>query len=67
MLRGKDDLDNVLTRNGAFRDAKRRAGIPNSIQHKKPVDVYDGATEHRRVYEFEVKRKGDDKEGDYFE
>src|SRR5690554_6465274 len=40
--KGTDEIDKVLTKNGAFRDAKRRAGIPNSTQHKKPVDVYDG-------------------------
>ncbi|WP_307476594.1 HNH/endonuclease VII fold putative polymorphic toxin [Cytobacillus purgationiresistens] len=50
-------MDKVLTKNGAFRDAKRRAGIPNSTQHKKPVDVYDGTTENRRVYEFDVDGK----------
>jgi RHS repeat-associated protein len=52
--KGTDKIDKVLTKNGAFRDAKRRAGIPNSTQHKKPVDVFDGTTENRRVYEFEV-------------
>ena len=52
-----NEVDKVLTRNGAFRDAKRRAGIPNSTQPKKPVDVYDGTTENRRVYEFEVDGK----------
>ncbi|MEK3933813.1 T7SS effector LXG polymorphic toxin [Sporosarcina sp. FSL W7-1349] len=51
------DNDKILTKNGAFRDAKRNAGIPNSTQHKKPVDVYDGSTENRRVYEFEVDGK----------
>nr|WP_211171224.1 HNH/endonuclease VII fold putative polymorphic toxin [Bacillus sp. DNRA2] len=51
------EIDKVLTKNGAFRDAKRRAGIPNSTQHKKPVDVYDGTTENRRVYEFDVDGK----------
>ncbi|KAF0816278.1 Rhs-family protein [Bacillus sp. ZZV12-4809] len=55
--KGTDEIDRVLTKNGGFRDAKRRAGIPNSIQHKKPVDVYDGTTENRRVYEFEVDGK----------
>ncbi|WP_270573822.1 T7SS effector LXG polymorphic toxin [Bacillus glycinifermentans] len=55
--KGTNEIDKVLTKNGAFRDAKRRAGIPNSIQHKKPVDVYDGTTENRRVYEFEVDGK----------
>lgn len=55
--KGTDKIDKVLTKNGAFRDAKRRAGIPNSTQHKKPVDVYDGTTENRRVYEFEVDGK----------
>ncbi|MFC4323292.1 HNH/endonuclease VII fold putative polymorphic toxin [Litchfieldia salsa] len=55
--KGTDEIDKVLTKNGAFRDAKRRAGIPNSTQHKKPVDVYDGTTENRRVYEFEVDGK----------
>ncbi|UII58594.1 hypothetical protein LS684_23700 (plasmid) [Cytobacillus spongiae] len=53
-LKGTDEIDKVLTKNGAFRDAKRRAGIPNSTQHKKPVNVYDGTTENRRVYEFEI-------------
>jgi hypothetical protein len=51
------EFDKLLTKNGAFRDAKRRAGIPNSAQHKKPIDVYDGTSEHRRVYEFEVDGK----------
>ncbi|MFT0800832.1 T7SS effector LXG polymorphic toxin [Bacillus swezeyi] len=55
--KGTNEIDKVLTKNGAFRDAKRRVGIPNSIQHKKPVDVYDGTTENRRVYEFEVNGK----------
>ncbi|WP_071461028.1 HNH/endonuclease VII fold putative polymorphic toxin [Bacillus massilinigeriensis] len=55
--KGTDEIDKVLTKNGAFRDAKRRAGIPNSTQQKKPVDVYDGTTENRRVYEFEVDGK----------
>lgn len=53
----KNKNDKVLTKNGAFRDAKRRAGIPNSSQHKKPVDVFDGTSENRRVYEFEVDGK----------
>ncbi|MFY0521529.1 HNH/endonuclease VII fold putative polymorphic toxin [Lysinibacillus sp. UGB7] len=51
------DTDKVLTKNGAFRDAKRSTGIPNSSQHKKPVDVYDGTSENMRVYEFEVDGK----------
>ncbi|MBC2579062.1 hypothetical protein HGI79_01815 [Clostridium sp. DJ247] len=41
-----------MSRNAAFRAAKRKAGIPNSIQGKKPVTVYD--TENRIVHEFEV-------------
>ncbi|AZK48806.1 hypothetical protein EIM92_00495 [Paenibacillus lentus] len=52
-----EDVNKVLTHNGAFRDAKRRAGIPNSIQHKKPVYVHDGTSENRKVYEFEVDGK----------
>ncbi|MGE6376181.1 HNH/endonuclease VII fold putative polymorphic toxin [Peribacillus muralis] len=44
----------VLTHKGAFRDAKRKAGIPNSIQHKKQVFVRDKASENRFVYEFDV-------------
>ncbi|WP_405096939.1 HNH/endonuclease VII fold putative polymorphic toxin [Oceanobacillus sp. FSL H7-0719] len=55
--KGTGEIDKVLTKNGAFRDVKSRAGIPNSTQHKKPVDVYDGTTENRRVYEFEVDGK----------
>ncbi|MDQ0221026.1 HNH/endonuclease VII fold putative polymorphic toxin [Peribacillus cavernae] len=55
--KGTVDIDKVLTKNGAFRDAKRRAGIPNSTQHKNHVDVYDGTNENRRVYEFEVDGK----------
>ncbi|WP_249725700.1 HNH/endonuclease VII fold putative polymorphic toxin, partial [Paenibacillus dendritiformis] len=54
---GTGDVDKILTRNGAFRDAKRRAGIPNSAQHKKPVYVHDGTSENRWVYEFEVDGK----------
>ncbi|TPG71558.1 hypothetical protein EEL31_12985 [Brevibacillus laterosporus] len=54
---GTDEADKILTHNGAFRDAKRRAGIPNSAQHKKPVHVHDGTSENRWVYEFEVDGK----------
>jgi len=49
--------DKFLTKNGAFRDAKRKAGIPNSSQHKKPVYIYDATSENRWVYEFEVNGK----------
>ena len=44
-----------VSRNAAYRDAKRKAGIPNSVQGKKPVKVYD--TENRIVQEFNVNGK----------
>ncbi|MEK0224143.1 hypothetical protein [Bacillus proteolyticus] len=31
----------VLSRNGAYRKAKRDAGIPNSNPYQRPVRVYD--------------------------
>ncbi|WP_335872620.1 HNH/endonuclease VII fold putative polymorphic toxin [Bacillus sp. 2205SS5-2] len=52
--KGTGKSDEILTRNGAFRDAKRNAGIPNSLQHKKTVHVYDSTSENRWVYEFDV-------------
>ncbi|MGN4715259.1 WXG100 family type VII secretion target [Bacillus cereus group sp. MYBK226-2] len=44
--------DKVLSRNGAYRKAKRDAGIPNSTPHQKPVHVYDGTSENRWVEEY---------------
>ncbi|MHC1723762.1 MAG: polymorphic toxin-type HINT domain-containing protein [Aminipila sp.] len=41
-----------ISRNAAYRAAKRDAGIPNSVQGSKPVKVYD--TENRIVQEFDV-------------
>jgi RHS repeat-associated protein len=41
-----------LSRNAAFRAAKRSAGIPNSAQYSKPIQVYD--SENRWVYQFNV-------------
>ena len=51
----KDHLerqDKLLTNNGAYRKARRAAGIPNSTPRKKPVQVFDGTTEHRWVEEY---------------
>ncbi|MDE6016769.1 MAG: HINT domain-containing protein, partial [Acetatifactor sp.] len=45
------------TRRQAFRKAKEAAGIPKSAQHKRHKFVYDGTTENRIVYEFEVNRQ----------
>ncbi|WP_430476847.1 WXG100 family type VII secretion target [Bacillus cereus] len=44
--------DKLLTSNGAYRKAKRAAGIPNSTPRKNPVQVFDGTTEHRWVEEY---------------
>ncbi|UZQ51681.1 HNH/endonuclease VII fold putative polymorphic toxin [Clostridium kluyveri] len=43
-----------VSRNAAFKQAKRDAGIPNSTQGKKPVQIYDNTSENRIVHEFEV-------------
>ena len=42
------------TRRQAFRQAKETAGIPKSAQYKTHKFVYDGSSENRIVYEFEV-------------
>ena len=42
------------TRRQAFRQAKEAAGIPKSAQYKTHKFVYDGSSENRIVYEFEV-------------
>lgn len=58
-IKGTGEASETLTRRGAFRKAKRDAGIPNVSQHKKPVHVYDGTSENRWVYEFgEYTEKG---------
>jgi len=51
----KDHLerqDKLLTSNGAYRKARREAGIPNSTPRQKPTPVYDGTSEHRLVEEY---------------
>ncbi|SDY77010.1 HNH/Endo VII superfamily nuclease toxins [Bacillus sp. 166amftsu] len=51
----KDHLERqgkLLTNNGAYRKARRTAGIPNSTPRKNPVQVFDGTTEHRWVEEY---------------
>ena len=45
------------TRRQSFRQAKEAAGIPKSAQYKHHEFVYDGSTENRIVYEFEVNGK----------
>jgi len=42
------------TRRQAFRQAKEAAGIPKSAQYKIHKFVYDGSSENRIVYEFDV-------------
>ena len=42
------------TRRQAFREAKEAAGIPKSAEYKTHKFVYDGTSENRIVYEFEV-------------
>ncbi|PEM49097.1 WXG100 family type VII secretion target [Bacillus wiedmannii] len=44
--------DKLLTRNGAYRKARRDAGIPNSTPHQKPIHVFDGTSENRLVEEY---------------
>ncbi|MEG2868251.1 MAG: polymorphic toxin-type HINT domain-containing protein, partial [Terrisporobacter sp.] len=41
----------------SFRDAKKAAGIPKSIQYKTHKYVYDSSSENRTVYEFFVDGK----------
>lgn len=43
-----------LNRRAQFRAAKRAAGIPTSAQHTTHKYVYDGTSENRTVYEFDV-------------
>ncbi len=43
-----------FSRNKSFRDAKRAAKIPTSNQYITHKFVYDGSTENRTVYEFNV-------------
>ena len=42
------------SRKQAFRQAKEAAGIPESAQYKTHKFVYDGTSENRIVYEFEI-------------
>lgn len=42
------------SRKQAFRQAKEATGIPKSAQYKTHKFVYDGTSENRIVYEFEV-------------
>ena len=42
------------SRRQAFRQAKEATGIPKSAQYKTHKFVYDGISENRIVYEFEV-------------
>lgn len=44
--------DKLLTSNGAYRKARREAGIPNSTPRQKPTHVYDGTSENRLVEEY---------------
>ena len=43
-----------VTRNQAFRAAKQDAGIPTSSQYTTHKYVFDGSTENRTVYQFDV-------------
>lgn len=51
MSDGSVEAGGQISRNSAFREAKRNAGIPNSVQGKKPVEIFDGhkkyIVEHR--------------------
>ena len=49
-----DKVKEKTTRRQAFRQAKEATGIPKSAQYKRHKFVYDGTTENRIVYEFEV-------------
>lgn len=42
------------TRRQAFREAKEAAGIPKSAEYKTHKFVFDGTSENRIVYEFDV-------------
>lgn len=44
--------DKLLTSNGAYRKARRNAGIPNSTPRQKPTQIFDGTSEHRWVEEY---------------
>ena len=50
-------ITNATTRRQAFREAKEAAGIPKSSQFKTHSFVYDGSTDDRIVYEFEVEEE----------
>ncbi|MBO5352479.1 MAG: hypothetical protein J6A77_04200, partial [Lachnospiraceae bacterium] len=52
--RSSGDENGKPTRRQSFRKAKEMAGIPKSAQYKHHKFVYDGSTENRIVYEFEV-------------
>lgn len=45
---------NEMSRNAAFRQAKKEAGIPSSTQYNTHKKVFDSTSENRNVYEFEV-------------
>ncbi len=47
----------LMTRREAFRKAKQDAGIPKSAQYVKHRYVYDGTSENRIVYEYNVSGK----------
>ena len=49
-----DESSSNTTRRQAFREAKEAAGIPKSAEYKTHKFVFDGTSENRIVYEFDV-------------
>ena len=49
-----DESGSNTTRRQAFREAKEAAGIPKSAEYKTHKFVFDGTSENRIVYEFDV-------------
>jgi RHS repeat-associated protein len=52
--KNSDTCTNKITRRQEFRRAKESIDIPKSAQYNKHGFVYDGSTENRIVYEFDV-------------
>ena len=54
MSAGAGESGSNTTRRQAFREAKEAAGIPKSAEYKTHKFVFDGTSENRIVYEFDV-------------
>jgi len=54
--KSKSKVDNIVqtNRRKSFRNAKLNSGIPTSAQYNKHKYIYDGTSENRLVYEFDV-------------